>query len=209
MNILKKCFFRQALQISIVIFCLLPIVFLNGCKTLDIAKKEDVAQVRTSVSEELIDIRDDIRYINGRLDELEQELAEISTAQTQQNKEINNLLKEWKSDTKNTIERSNENLRSEIAALEKKQKQNNQEIQKKLNIVLEEVTSENKAIRKQIESLRKSQSYSSDGYHIVSKGDTLSRIAQSYGVSIRALMDTNDISNPNNIRLGQKLIIPE
>ena len=39
-------------------------------------------------------------------------------------------------------------------------------------------------------------------------GDTLSQIAERFGVSTRVLMDTNAITNPNRIRSGQTLLIP-
>ncbi len=42
-------------------------------------------------------------------------------------------------------------------------------------------------------------------YHIVQVGDTLSGIAQRYGTSVAALMDANDLPNPNYIWVGQRL----
>ncbi len=44
--------------------------------------------------------------------------------------------------------------------------------------------------------------------HTVARGDTLSQIAVSYGVSMQALMAANGISNPNHIYVGQVLRIP-
>lgn len=44
--------------------------------------------------------------------------------------------------------------------------------------------------------------------YIVKEGDTLSRIAKEYGVSIERLVDLNDISNPNLIYVGEILRIP-
>lgn len=44
-------------------------------------------------------------------------------------------------------------------------------------------------------------------YHVVQPGDTLSAIAAYNGVTLQALMDANGISNPNNVRLGQRLTI--
>lgn len=45
-------------------------------------------------------------------------------------------------------------------------------------------------------------------YHYVHKGDTLTKIARWYGVNLHALAKLNNISNPNIIRLGQKICIP-
>lgn len=45
--------------------------------------------------------------------------------------------------------------------------------------------------------------------HIVRKGETLSYIAIKNGVTREAIIRANDIRNPNLIRVGKKLIIPE
>lgn len=43
---------------------------------------------------------------------------------------------------------------------------------------------------------------------IVKSGDSLSRIAQRYGVSSRELAQLNNISNPNKLRIGQRIVLP-
>jgi LysM repeat protein len=44
--------------------------------------------------------------------------------------------------------------------------------------------------------------------HKVQVGETLSQIAQRYGVLMSAIMEANNINNPNLIRPGQELVIP-
>jgi LysM repeat protein len=44
--------------------------------------------------------------------------------------------------------------------------------------------------------------------YTVERGDTLGKIAQEHGVSVADLVEANDISNPNLIRIGQVLVIP-
>ena len=44
--------------------------------------------------------------------------------------------------------------------------------------------------------------------HVVKAGDSLSTIAQQYGVSLQAIMAANNISNPSLIYAGQRLVIP-
>ena len=46
-----------------------------------------------------------------------------------------------------------------------------------------------------------------DIIHVVASGETLGRIAGKYGTSVGAIVDSNDISNPNLIRPGQELVI--
>ena len=50
----------------------------------------------------------------------------------------------------------------------------------------------------------------SEGYeHVVRSGETLSAIAQAYGVSASAILRENNLSNGNMLREGQKLFIPK
>lgn len=44
--------------------------------------------------------------------------------------------------------------------------------------------------------------------HVVQAGDTLFFIAQQYGVSVNAIVQANDLPNPNALSVGQELIIP-
>jgi LysM repeat protein len=44
--------------------------------------------------------------------------------------------------------------------------------------------------------------------YVVKQGDQLSRIAQSFGVTLQAIQAANGIANPNVIIPGQKLVIP-
>lgn len=48
----------------------------------------------------------------------------------------------------------------------------------------------------------------SEKTHSVQKGDTLSSIASSYGVSWKRLAEYNGITNPNQLKVGQELRIP-
>jgi N-acetylmuramoyl-L-alanine amidase len=43
--------------------------------------------------------------------------------------------------------------------------------------------------------------------HVISRGDTLSEIAERYNVSMSAIKSANKL-NSNNVRVGQKLRIP-
>jgi membrane-bound lytic murein transglycosylase D len=50
---------------------------------------------------------------------------------------------------------------------------------------------------------------SGEKVHSVQKGDTLSSIASSCGVSWKKLAEYNNISNPNQLKVGQELRIPD
>jgi LysM repeat protein len=44
--------------------------------------------------------------------------------------------------------------------------------------------------------------------HTVAPGETLSAIAAKYGTSVKAIVDANGITNPNHVRVGSRLTIP-
>ncbi|MBI4319580.1 MAG: LysM peptidoglycan-binding domain-containing protein [Chloroflexi bacterium] len=44
--------------------------------------------------------------------------------------------------------------------------------------------------------------------HVVGQGDTLSEIAEKYGISTQALMRANGITDPDKLAVGDKLTIP-
>lgn len=47
-----------------------------------------------------------------------------------------------------------------------------------------------------------------DEVYIVQSGDMLSAIAARFGVSMQAIMDANNLSNPDFVFVGQRLVIP-
>lgn len=51
---------------------------------------------------------------------------------------------------------------------------------------------------------------STTGYeHVVRQGETLSTIAKAYNVTTKAIIDANNIKNPDRLSIGQTLFIPE
>lgn len=48
------------------------------------------------------------------------------------------------------------------------------------------------------------------GYeHVVQRGETLSEIASAYHVSVEAIVRANNLKNPDDIKIGQTLFVPE
>jgi LysM repeat protein len=47
-----------------------------------------------------------------------------------------------------------------------------------------------------------------DGLYVIQQGDSLDRIARSFGVSSKALKEANGIDDPLKLQIGKKLIIP-
>lgn len=48
---------------------------------------------------------------------------------------------------------------------------------------------------------------SASGVYTVKKGDTLTKVAKAHGVTVNSIVKANSISDPNLIKVGQKLII--
>jgi len=44
-------------------------------------------------------------------------------------------------------------------------------------------------------------------YHIISSGDTLSKIAKNYNLSLEEIIENNNLNNPNNVSIGDKIYI--
>jgi LysM repeat protein len=44
--------------------------------------------------------------------------------------------------------------------------------------------------------------------HRVASGDTLTTIARRYGVSLQAIINANNLTNPDRLQIGQELVIP-
>jgi nucleoid-associated protein YgaU len=44
--------------------------------------------------------------------------------------------------------------------------------------------------------------------HIVKKGESLSKIASSYGVALEDILQANGIENPDDLKAGEKIKIP-
>lgn len=47
-----------------------------------------------------------------------------------------------------------------------------------------------------------------DRYHVLQPGETLSYVAQHYGVSVSRLVQLNNLRSPNRVRAGQRLTLP-
>jgi LysM repeat protein len=50
---------------------------------------------------------------------------------------------------------------------------------------------------------------SESGFHVIKSGDTLSKIAQQYGVSLSQLQNANPTVNPRALQIGQRIRIPK
>lgn len=205
-----------------VIWILLFGFCLSGCAVFDSSTKEDEATAqRSALSEEILKVKQDINILNGQMDELQFKMDKLSQTQSQQSGELNSTLKDWRKGTQNDVDKRISSIETKLDVFQKKEEQDIKQLNDKTGIIVEEVSKENKALRKEIEALKKTpgrpsaaktrteQLVQEEGCYTVSAGDTLVKIAQMYGVSLKTLMEANNITDPNSIHTGQKLNIPQ
>ena len=106
-------------------------------------------------------------------------------------------------------------LQRSVDVLGEKLKSRDAATSKKLNSIsagIEErfraMAVENRELLTTIEEARKA-SYTTGYEHFVESGETLGGIARSYGVTVQAIMDANDMDDPDTLTVGQKLFVPK
>lgn len=96
-------------------------------------------------------------------------------------------------------------LENRIAALEQMMQRMELQRAKDREEIIEILSQRMASVMAQQQSARVQASGRS---HEVARGETLSAIAAAYRVSSQSIIDANNLRDPNNLRVGQKLIIP-
>lgn len=157
----------------------IAVLLLAGCQTY----QPQTTQARTT-QDQLIQ-QENQRRMAGRIETLELEIDRIS-------RELDNL--------RRTFE-------SRAAALEQKSEADKQELINRLTAQLEKLLAQKPDPTPTAPASSGGNVY---GYeHVVRQGETLSTIAKAYNVSTKAIIDANNIKNPDRLSIGQKLFIPE
>ena len=98
-------------------------------------------------------------------------------------------------------------VRSDLAAVREAQGRLRGEIVEDITKRLTDLAKKREAEAKQA---AKEAAAQKSGYnHVVEAGQTLSAIAQAYKVSVKSIMQANNIKDPTKMRVGQKLFIPD
>ena len=195
------------------IVCLLALVALtiagSGCGTGGIAVKKDIWQAEEDFERRQAGLSEKVLYMEGRIAALEEEVAALNY----QNEQLSQQLSELDSDFSRGLEAVRDGqqqlgieLENRITSVDSGRESDKEDLLSRMQIILDEVTSENQRLRQDLDDLRSSVA---TGYsHEVKRGETLARIAQQYGVSVQAIVDANGITNPNVISVGDVLMIP-
>jgi nucleoid-associated protein YgaU len=172
---------------------------LAGCMTpLEDAREEAVRQ-----REDVLLLQEDIRRLSGRIEGLEMETARLRA-------DLDGLQRRQDADRAST----GRGLQAQVEALQQRLQQLDAARQKDREQLLDSLS------RKMADILQRSVpagnaagrsgARSGSGYeHTVKSGETLSAIAQAYGVRMSAILEANRMSDPDQLRVGQVLFIPE
>lgn len=175
--------------------CLIGL-FCTGCAANKIATKDDLYRLNSNTSESIIDLKDRMIHLENVLEDLKYQ----NEANRKELGKLNALINQQENNNQKQIQK----IQAEVAG----QKES---FDKKTNLILETVNEEYKRLVAKVHSLEKpnSEEYETGTYHTVQKGETLSKIASKYGLSLEMVMSSNEISDPNKIKVTQKIFIPE
>jgi len=172
---------------------LLPLT--SGCVTYGEAEARQAARQR----EDILLLQEDIRRLEGRLEGLEMqqeslrgELALLHDNQSRQ------------------VEEQTQSLRRTVQSLEKRMSGLEAARDKDKQEIIDRLSERIGQLMKKSGPARTRPATSGYGYeHVVQPGETLSEIAGAYGVTTRVIIEANQIENPDHLRVGQTLFIPD
>lgn len=172
------------------VICLILAVLmgLSGCASVVNERRKGLMRERT-----------DIENMKADLLKLKDRVEEFATAQQDLYEQIEAL--------RSSIGENGREFRDGLLEMDRAMKG----VQTALGKIRQDIISN--LSRKMAEIMRLHASHSSrveNGYeHIVQPGETLSEIAAVYHVKVNAIVKANNLKDPDSIREGQKLFIPE
>lgn len=179
-------------------FLLLAPVISSGCLTLvdDAALGEQRADT-DSVKVEVGKLVDKVNEMKQELSVLKDEVQAIKSAQADESKFAKIRLDEIEASIK-AMESANGKMRQEVI----------DDLTGKIEKLM--AGQAGKSVPKGTPQRGDGKKPVERGYeHVVKQGETLSDIATAYKVSPKVIIKANSLANPNSLRVGQKLFIPE
>jgi LysM repeat protein len=182
---------------------------LSSCGTGGLAVKKDVWDAQEQFATRQAGLSEKVLQLEGRISALEESVGALQRQQDDMAKQIADIdseLSRGLEAIRSGQQQLGIELESKVRGVDTARKSDRDDVLRRLEIVLDEVTNENKRLTQEVDALRTSTA--TGGGHTVSRGETLASIAAKYGVTVSALLAANNISNPNLIKVGQKLVIP-
>lgn len=185
---------------------------LTGCGTGGLAVKRDVWEAEEEFSRGQASLSEKVLYMEGRIAALEEETGAIRYQLDQISGQLSGLDTDFSRGLEAVRDGQQElgvELEKRIRTVDSGRQEDRDDMMRRMEIVLEEVTSENRRLREDVDALRTSVASMATGYtHEVKRGETLAQIAQQYGVTLADIVQANAISDPNIIAVGKVLTIP-
>jgi nucleoid-associated protein YgaU len=187
-------------------------VLLTSCGTGGLAVKRDVWEAEEGFERRQAGLSEKVLYMEGRIAALEEETGAIRYQLDQISRQLSGLDSDFSRGleaVRDGQEQLGIELEGRIRNVDSGRQEDRDALLRRMEIILDEVTNENKSLRADLEALRESVASMATGYsHEVKRGETLAQIAQQYGVTVAAIAEANGISNPNVISVGKVLVIP-
>ncbi|MGD9613735.1 MAG: LysM peptidoglycan-binding domain-containing protein [Kiritimatiellia bacterium] len=173
-----------------------------GCTTL--VDSDDDVPLATRAEVEYL--RGEIRRLNDRQAASESELGrfqgEIMSAQAGQSAYASAAQVQ-------SLQTQLEDLQRQIRALDAARVQDKKEVYDDISKKIATLLKTSSAAAARSAPSRPRSASQSGIEHVVQPGESLSKIAAAYGVRMNVLVEENGLSDPSNIRVGQKLFIPD
>lgn len=185
------------------------ILALSGCGTGGLAVKKDIWDAQDEFSTRQAGLSEKVLQLEGRISALEESVGALERGQENLSTQIAELDAEFARGieaVRSGQQQLGIELESKIRASDTARKSDRDDVLRRLEIVLDEVTKENKRLTAEVDAVKASTA--EGGTHTVSRGETLASIAAKYGVSVSAMLAANSIADPNLIKVGQKLVVP-
>lgn len=180
----------------------LPWLLCTGCLTTTSAQQRNRDMIHMQENVRLLD--EDNRRLAGRVETLELELQRVNSDSDRLKNRVDDTVR---TGTQN-LETRLADLERQVAQLAQQREQDKKEIVDSLSQRIAKLMQESGASK--APAGQKKSTRSEYGYeHEVKAGETLSEIATAYGVSVSVIIRENALKDPNHLRAGQKLFIPE
>lgn len=181
----------------------------SGCGTGGLAVKKDIWDAQDEFSTRQTGLSEKVLQLEGRISGLEESVGALERGQKNLSKQMADLDAEFARGieaVRSGQQQLGIELESKIRSTDTARKSDRDDVLRRLEIVLDEVTRENKRLTTELDAVKASTA--EGGSHTVTRGETLASIAAKYGVSVSAMLAANNIADPNLIKVGQKLVVP-
>lgn len=169
----------------------------TGCVTTQASYEEELRQ-----QQEYALLQEQLRRSNGVIEGLQLEVERLRADMERLRGEAGRGAESQVSSLRATVEDLDRRLRT----LDQARERDKQAIIDSLSGKISQVMASSRPKSTPTSSKRAS---SGEGYeHVVEAGQSLSAIASAYGVTANDIIAANDLKNPNQLRVGQKLFVP-